>query len=540
MINKPLIKLDCTFRDGGYYNNWDFEPRLIKEYLHSMVAAKIDIVELGFRFIENIGFKGACAFSKDKFLKSFDIPKELMVSVMINASDILGDLGIEESLKVLFPEVSKNSPVNIVRIACHFHEVEKIMPATKWLSDKGYIVGVNLMQISDRSEKEIEDFCNFAKKYPIEVLYFADSLGSIKPNDVKKITKWFRNFWNKPIGIHTHDNMGLALQNTMVGIENGITWVDSTVTGMGRGPGNAKTEELVIELNEKNSKPINVVPLIDLIEDHFKPMKNKFGWGTNSFYFLSGKFGIHPTYIQEMLNNSSFSNEDILALIYHLKNNGGKKFQNKNLDSTKIFYSANPQGSWDPSSVLYKKDVLILGSGPSILNNKEAIESFIADSNPEVIALNTQDAIDSRFINLRIASHPVRILSDYRKHLKFNQPLVIPFSMLPDETKIAYENKEIFDFGLNISSKGFEFYKSHCVLPNSLVLGYALAIIESGKANNIYMAGFDGYDFGDHRNDEIESLINAYRDSIKDKNKEITMITPTKLKNIKLKSIHGI
>lgn len=542
MINKDkkIIKLDCTLRDGGYYNNWDFEPKLIEDYLAAMVAAKIDVVELGFRFIENNGFKGPCAFSKDNFLKSIQIPKKLKVSIMINASDILSEIGMIESLKKLFPKSSKNSPVDIVRIACHFHEVKQILPATKWLSDNGYIVGVNLMQISERSKKEIEEFCIIAKKFPISVLYFADSLGSINDTDIIKITQCFKKFWNGPIGIHTHDNMGLALKNTVCALKNGVTWLDSTVSGMGRGPGNARTEELVIELKKDTSEIINIVPLIDLIDNYFKPLKIKYEWGTNPFYFLSGKFGIHPTYVQEMLQDTSYSNEDILAVLYYLHKNDGKKFQNKILVTAKNFFSEEPKGSWEPKKLLNKKDVLIIGSGPSVSKNKDAIERFISNFNPIVIGLNAQDIINSNLINLRVASHPVRILSDYQMHLKYKQPLVLPFSMLSNEIKKIYSKKNILDFGAAIVPKEFQFYKSHCILPNSLVLGYALAIIESGHANNIFMAGFDGYSYGDPRNDAIENLMNLYFENIKDKTKKIIMITPTKLKNLILQSVHGI
>ena len=45
--------LDCTLRDGGYYNNWDFSKELIEDYLEAMSAAKVEYVELGFRFFKN-------------------------------------------------------------------------------------------------------------------------------------------------------------------------------------------------------------------------------------------------------------------------------------------------------------------------------------------------------------------------------------------------------------------------------------------------------------------------------------------------------
>ena len=82
-----------------------------------------------------------------------------------------------------------------------------------------------------------------------DVLYFADSLGNMREEDIIKTISLLRNNWFKDLGIHTHNNKGLALSNTLVALRNGVNWVDSTVRGMGRGAGNAETEILLSELN---------------------------------------------------------------------------------------------------------------------------------------------------------------------------------------------------------------------------------------------------------------------------------------------------
>ena len=62
--------------------------------------------------------------------------------------------------------------------------------------------------------------------------------------------------------------MGKALQNTLTAIEEGVTWLDATVTGMGRGPGNARTEELAIEVANMRGEQINLVPLLSVIKSY--------------------------------------------------------------------------------------------------------------------------------------------------------------------------------------------------------------------------------------------------------------------------------
>jgi 4-hydroxy 2-oxovalerate aldolase len=66
--------IDCTLRDGGYYNNWDFSRELIVEYLTAMEAVSVNYVELGFRSFDAVGFLGACAYTTDRFINNLPIP----------------------------------------------------------------------------------------------------------------------------------------------------------------------------------------------------------------------------------------------------------------------------------------------------------------------------------------------------------------------------------------------------------------------------------------------------------------------------------
>ena len=77
-MNKKTPKLlDCTLRDGGYYNAWDFSVDLINDYLESMSAISVDYVELGFRSLEANSFKGSCAYTTDNFIRQLNLPSNL-------------------------------------------------------------------------------------------------------------------------------------------------------------------------------------------------------------------------------------------------------------------------------------------------------------------------------------------------------------------------------------------------------------------------------------------------------------------------------
>ncbi|OIJ21720.1 aldolase [Anaerobacillus alkalidiazotrophicus] len=518
--------LDCTLRDGGYYNSWDFDKAVIEDYLKAMDAISVDYVELGLRSFSKDGFKGACAYTTDSFIRSLDIPKDLKLGVMVNASDLIQHCdGIEAALTKLFVNAS-DSPVSLVRIACHIHEFENALPASNWLKNQGYIVGFNLMQIADRNFEEISKLVSIANEYPLDVLYFADSMGSLNPNHISEIVQVIRNVWKGPLGIHTHDNMGYALANSIRAIDEGVTWIDGTVTGMGRGPGNAKTEYLAIELDSFRQVPCNIIPLMKIIDVFFKPMQQASGWGTNTYYYLAGKHGIHPTYIQEMLNDARYDEKDILAVIDHLKFGNGKKFKSDTLEAARNINVSDPSGTWNPASDILDREVVILGTGPGVIKHKEALEEYIRVAKPYVIALNTQTHIEPDLINICAACHPVRLMADYHIHASLPHPLATPVTMLDDQIRAALRGKEIKDFGIKREENTFRFEEYYCTVPTSLVIAYALSIASSGKATRILLAGFDGYSSDDNRNIEMNELLKLYNNS-KDA-RPIIAITPTR------------
>ena len=73
MHKKKIKILDCSLRDGGYYNNWDFDNYLVENYLRCMKDAKVDIVEIGFRSLPSKDFKGPFYYSTENFLNNLNI-----------------------------------------------------------------------------------------------------------------------------------------------------------------------------------------------------------------------------------------------------------------------------------------------------------------------------------------------------------------------------------------------------------------------------------------------------------------------------------
>ena len=534
MKNKIHL-LDCTLRDGGYYNNWDFSTDLIEDYLNSICDSGVEFVEIGFRSKILNKYMGPCAYTTDSFLSSLKIPKKIKLGAMINASEIIqNDFKKEDFVKFVIGK--KKSKISFIRFACHFHEVEEILSYIKLLRNRNIKIMLNLMQITEKTRDDLEKITKLITKSCVDVLYFADSMGGLSPEEIKNIVVSIKKYWKKDIGFHAHDNMAKALINAEESIKNGVRWIDSTVTGMGRGPGNVKTEYALIQFKNNLNGKLNLAPILNLIENRFSSLKKKYNWGSNVYYFLSGLNGIHPTFIQSMLSDLNLKPDEMLSAIENLKKDKAKKFNKNLIEIGRQIYKGKTNGSWSPEGSIKNKNVLIIGSGPSSKQHSLAIERFIKIKKPYVIALNDQKTINEKMINIRVACHTLRLASNLNTLKKITQPIVLPLKRLNESQLKTLKKNKILDFGLEVQVGRFDFKKKSAIIPNSLTICYALAIANSGRAKKIFISGLDGYPVEDPRRAEMDDVFKLYF-SLK-KYKDIISITPTRYK-IKSSSVYA-
>ena len=522
-IKKNIQVLDCTLRDGGYYNNWDFPSELVQDYINSIYNSGIKYIELGFRSFASKNFKGSNWYTTDSFINSLKIPKKIKIAVMINASQVIANGNLKKSVRKLFIPKNK-SKINMVRIASHLHELEQTFEIAKELKSLGYLTAINLMQISEISD---EILLSISKKIKInnpDVFYFADSLGSLEPNRIKKILSLLRTSWKGDIGIHAHDNLSKAISNTKEAIKSGATWADCTVTGMGRGAGNVQTEYFLAEIEDFQKNKYKILPILNLIKKYFLKLKSKYNWGTNTYYYLAGKNRIHPTYIQEMIS-TRFDEAEILAAINQLKDSGGSKY---NVDLVRSEFQKNiklDNGDWAPGKIIRKREVLLIASGPNLMDYKLEIEKYIKQNNPYVIAVNTDIKIDNKLIDIYAACNPLKIIANTKHYKKLKSPLAVPKSLISNTLKKHFSKIKTLNFGVGLKQNSFKFNKTGAIVPRLYTLVYALSIATSGGANRILLAGFDGYGPTDIRTKMIDELLHLYSSS--DGAKKLLAVTPT-------------
>ncbi len=318
-ISSSLGILDCTFRDGGYYTNWTFPQDLVDDYLAAMAVLPVDVIELG------LAGKGPSAgpFANvdNGKARALRFSKNTMLAVMIDAKDYLeydGDTGSKLD-RDLGHKIEGG--IDIIRIAAHYRAAHKCAGLVQLLLDRGYRVFLNLMQIDMADPREIQECLLAVKKIDgLEAVYVADSLGTMKPTRVKDLVGDFVEGLGADIGYHAHDNSGLAIANALCAAEAGGSWLDCTVSGMGRGAGNASTEQLLRVVAPGCSK-LAEDRLQQLVVKHFNPLKEKYGWGDNLFYQIGAANGLHPTFVQEILGDRSLSGDQVFHWIKNIPTN---------------------------------------------------------------------------------------------------------------------------------------------------------------------------------------------------------------------------
>nr|WP_309101170.1 aldolase catalytic domain-containing protein [Fredinandcohnia onubensis] len=292
--------IDCTIRDGGLVNNWDFSVEFVQDLYNCLSAAGVEYMEIGYKNsprLLNATEPNPWRFLDDNFLKEI-IPEKKTTKL-----SALVDIGRVDPADILPRE---ESVLDMIRVACYVREVDKGLELVKMFHDLGYETSLNIMALSSVPERQLIEAFEMVKASPVDVVYIVDSFGSLAPTDIEHQVKKFQEMLpNKQLGIHTHNNMQLAFANTLAAMRNGVTYLDSSVYGMGRAAGNCHTE-LLVSYIQKSSYEIK--PVLSIIEKHMIEMRQKWEWGYIIPYMISGMLNEHPRVAMAYRNSADRDN----------------------------------------------------------------------------------------------------------------------------------------------------------------------------------------------------------------------------------------
>ena len=284
--------VDATLRDGGLVNSFRFSDEFVKALYTANIEAGVDYMEVGYKASKKMF--DVNEFGKWKFTNDEDILKVIGENaekkIKLAAMADVGRCDYKEDI-----QDRKNSPLDVIRVACYVHQIAAAIEMIEDAKKKGYEVTCNIMAISTAQEGDIRVALDMLGKSPVDTIYIVDSFGSIYPEQLARIVNLYKEYadkYGKTLGLHAHNNQQLAFANTIEAVGDGVDWLDATYNGMGRGAGNCSMENLIGFLH--NPK-YNLFPVLSFVEKYIMQLK-KDGvvWGYDLQYLVTGLLNQHP------------------------------------------------------------------------------------------------------------------------------------------------------------------------------------------------------------------------------------------------------
>ena len=260
MTNKINL-YDVTLRDGSHAISHQLDEMQIDEYTKGIEKTGIYAIEVGHG--NGLGASsvlvGQSKISDELLIKT---AKNNLHSTKLGIHVIPGFATINKDIKnALY------WGVDIVRVASHCTEADTTERHLGYVREKGK-EAYGLLMMSHMTTPEILlDEAIKMQTYGAEAIVILDSAGSYLPDDVKERISLLSQNLNIPIGFHAHNNLGLAISNSLVAIESGAQIIDGAVKGFGAGAGNAQLEVLVALLEKMDYQTnIDLYKMLDVAD----------------------------------------------------------------------------------------------------------------------------------------------------------------------------------------------------------------------------------------------------------------------------------
>lgn len=290
-VRDDIKVLDATIRDGGLCNNFEFTDEFVTELYKTNIKSGVDYMEFGYKASKNLFDESK--FGKWKFCNEEDIRAIVGENVSDMKISVMADVGRCDFKTDFLPK--SESVIDMVRVACYIHQIPAAVEMINYFNELGYETTCNIMAISQANSDQVDDALAMLCDSAVDVIYLVDSYGSLYPENAAKLAQKYIDAAEKAgkkVGFHAHNNQNLAFANTIETMSYGVSYLDATALGMGRGAGNCAMELLLGFL--KNPK-YSLYSLLTFIEKYMIPLKEAgIVWGFDLQYMFTGQLNRHP------------------------------------------------------------------------------------------------------------------------------------------------------------------------------------------------------------------------------------------------------
>ena len=255
---RQILISDPTLRDGSHAIRHQLTPHQIATYAAAADKAGVPIVEVG----HGNGL-GASSLQVGESLVSdmemIKIAREKLTHSKLGIFVLPGFATINKDLK---PAIELG--VDVVRVATHCTEADLAERHISYAREKGKEVYGALMMTHMVSKEILIEECLKMESYGAQGVILMDSAGAYLPQDVAEKIGALVKVLTIPVGFHAHNNLSLAVANSITAVETGAVILDGTARGFGAGAGNTPIEILVAVLEKMGySTGINLYNILD-------------------------------------------------------------------------------------------------------------------------------------------------------------------------------------------------------------------------------------------------------------------------------------
>ena len=474
--------LDCTLRDGGYLNDWEFFHDNIVSIFERVVDAGTDFIEVG--------------FLDDR--RPYDYNRTIMPDTD-SVEKVFGKLN-KKNTKVIGMidygtcDIENIKPCNEsfldgIRVIFKKNLKKEALEFCKKIKSLGYITFAQLVSVTSYDDDELKELCELANDAMPDVVSMVDTYGLTHQKDLLHIIEILDKYLDKniQIGYHGHNNFQMGYANCQIVLsyskktDRGIL-VDGSLYGMGKSAGNPPIELLAMHMNSEYDKKYVISQYLEAIESNILQMYGKATWGYSLFFYLAAYNDCHPSYVKQLTNKHTLSIKQINDLLKYLKGDKKLLYDKDYMEKLYVDYqnkTINDDNDIKLLTELFKnKKMLVIGPGKSVIDESQKITEYINKEKPFIVSINyASDSYEPDLI----------FLTNAKRHIQISTKLSLKNFTILATSNVTPMNKA-FDYTVNIS----DLLDKDSEYPDNSLMMF-LKILMKTEVKNVALAGFDGY-----------------------------------------------
>ena len=482
-MNNEIKLLDCTLRDGGYLNDWEFGKSNIVNIFERLVSAGIDIIETG--FIDS--------------RREFDENRTIFPDTA-SANIIYGRLDKGSSMIVGMIDYGTCPIDNImpadrccldgIRVIFKKQKMHEAIDFCRAVKEKGYKVFAQAVSITSYNDDELSELIGLVNDLEPYAFSLVDTYGLLHKGQLRHYFDFACAHLKPSIGIgyHAHNNFQLAYANCIELLDDPPTdrtlIVDGTLYGMGKSAGNTPIELLVMHMNSYHGTGYHNSQILEAIEVTMLDIKRKVDWGYSFKFFLAASHDCHPNYVNYLMDIGKLSVRSISEILDSLE--GEKKLLYDKDYIRELYFEYQKQQCRNSDSVgelmtsLKGADILVMGPGKNIYEQRDRVDTYLSRNRCVTISINfIPEGYETDYVFMSNAKRYVQLCSALNEQ-KEKSKLIATSNI----TRTLGE----FDYTLNYG----ELLDEEALMPdNPLIM--LLKLLKEAEVSSIALAGFDGY-----------------------------------------------